>query len=403
MMQSLKNARILLVSLPVLLLLFLAGCWSSNEIEDLGLSIGLAIDEGIESQIEKELKEYGGEYPKGDFITLTYQYANQQSTKSASTGGGIQLKPYENISETGDSVHQMTREFSLRRNNPMFSPHLKVIVIGEDLASKHSLEQLLDQFFRDNEIRPSCLVLISKGQASKTLESKDTVEIPSFRLLGISANEYKTTRILPPISLAKIEGTMHSCNSFLLQNVISTNGEVKFAGAAIIEGKTKKLLGFFNEDELDGLTWLTGKGKGGIVKSLDQETGQPIMYEVTSMNSKIIPHVNGNNITFEVNIESTGRISENWVVSKKLSKQAFLKFSERSTKEEVNRLVNLALNKMQNDYKVDVADFGNQLRIKHPKLWEKRKKDWDKTFSEITIKYNVNISITDFGFKDYNK
>jgi spore germination protein len=403
MMQSLKNTRIILVSLPVLLLLFLAGCWNSNEIENLGLSIGLALDEGKESPIEKEFREYGEEYLKGDFITLTYQFANLQSTESASNGVGIQLKPYENISETGDSVHQMTREFSLRKNTPMFSPHLKVIVIGEDLARKHSLEQLLDQFLRDNEIRPSCLVLISKGQASKTLESKDTVEIPSFRLLGISANEYKTTRILPPISLAKIEGTMHSGNSFLLQNVISANGEVKFAGAAIIEGKTKKLLGFFNEDELDGLTWLTGKGKGGIVKSLDQETGQPIMYEVTSMNSKIIPHVNGNNITFDVNIESTGRISENWVVSKKLSKQAFLKFAEKSTEEEVNRLVNLALNKMQNEYKVDVAGFGNQFRIKHPKLWEKHKKDWDKTFSMIPIKYNVNISITDFGFKEYNK
>lgn len=402
-MQSLKNAEILLFSLPVLLLLFLAGCWNSNEIEDLGLSIGLALDEGKESPIEKEFMEYGEEYHKEDFITLTYQFANLQSTESAGNGDERQLKPYENISETGDSVHQMTREFSLRRNTPMFSPHLKVIVIGEDLASKHSLEQLLDQFLRDNEIRPSCLVLISKGQASKTLESKDTMEIPSFRLLGISANEYKTTRILPPISLAKIEGTMNSGNSFLLQNVISANGEVKFAGAAIIEGKTKKLLGFFNEDELDGMTWLTGKGKGGIVKILDQETGQPFMYEVTSMNSKIIPHVNGNNITFDVNIESTGRISENWVVSKKLSKQAFLKFAEKATEEEVNRLVDLTLNKMQNEYKVDVAGFGNQLRIKHPKLWEKHKKDWDKTYSKIPINYNVNISITDFGFKNYSK
>jgi spore germination protein len=103
-----------------------------------------------------------------------------------------------------------------------------VIVISKDLVRKYRLEQLVDQQLRDNEIRPSCLVFISKGRANETLESKDSGKIPAFRLIGISDNEYRTTRILPPMSLAKLEGKMHSGSSFLLQNVISTNGEIKF-------------------------------------------------------------------------------------------------------------------------------------------------------------------------------
>jgi spore germination protein len=196
---------------------------------------------------------------------------------------------------------------------------------------------------------------------------------------------------------------MQSGSSFLLQNVISTNGEVKFSGAAVITGKTKKLLGFLNEEELDGLTWITGKGKGGLVKNFDKETNQPIIYEVKSMKSKITPHINGNNISFDVKIESEGRLSENWVVSGENSGKIFLKRAEKAAEEEVNRLVNNVGEKMQKDYQVDVAGFGNRLRIEHPKVWEKVKKDWDQTFSEVSIEYNVKLTIIDYGASSFKK
>ena len=97
--------------------------------------------------------------------------------------------------------------------------------------------------------------------------------------------------------------------------MVLSDGEVKFSGAAIIKGKTKKLHGFLSERELEGLTWISGEGKGGLVKGRDKDTGKIIMYEVVSMKSTITPHVKGNKISFDVNIESEGRISENWVSS----------------------------------------------------------------------------------------
>ena len=52
-----------------------------------------------------------------------------------------------------------------------------------------------------------------------------------------------------------------------------------------------------------------------MVKSVDKGTGQPIIYEILSMKSKIKPHVDGDNISFDIKIESEGRIAEHWVVS----------------------------------------------------------------------------------------
>jgi spore germination protein len=58
---------------------------------------------------------------------------------------------------------------------------------------------------------------------------------------------------------------------------------------------------------------------------------------------------------------------------------------------------------MQEDYQVDVAGFGNQIRIKYPKLWGNIKKDWDKTFSEVQINSTVNITITDYGTSEISR
>ncbi|MGE7712639.1 Ger(x)C family spore germination protein [Priestia megaterium] len=397
MKQTFNHVQFLLVFLSVFLLVPLTGCWSSHEIEERSLGVGMALDKGKESMIEKEFDKQGGGYARKNLITSTYQLITPQVASSTTKQGGPQQKSYVNVSETGDSAFQMLRELSLRSDTPLTSPHMKVMVIGEALARSYSLEQLVDQSLRDNDLRPSCLMFISKGRASDTLESKTAGEIPAFRLSEMVENSYRTTRILPPMPLIKLESKIQSRSSFLLQNVVSANGEIKFAGAAIIKGKTNKMIGFLNEEELDGLTWITGKGKGGLVKSFDEKTGQLIVYEIESMKSHIEPYVKGNSISFNVHIESEGRLSENWVVSGNPLKNQFLQKVQKNSENKVKHLVRNTVEKMQKEYKVDVAGFGNQLRIKRPRVWMRVKTNWDQTFSEVPINYDVKLMIKDYG------
>ncbi|USL45395.1 Ger(x)C family spore germination protein [Priestia megaterium] len=397
MKQTSNHVQFLLVLLSVFLLVPLAGCWSSHEIEERSLGVGVALDKGKESMIEKEFDEQGGGYARKNLITSTYQLITPQVASSTTKQGGPQQKSYVNVSETGDSAFQMLRELSLRSDTPLTSPHMKVMVIGEALARSYSLEQLVDQSLRDNDFRPSCLMFISKGRASDTLESKTAGEIPAFHLSAMVENAYRTTRILPPMPLIKLESKIQSRSSFLLQNVVSANGEIKFAGAGIIKGKTNKMIGFLNEEELDGLTWITGKGKGGLVKSFDKKTGQLIVYEIESMKSHIQPHVKGNNISFDVHIESVGRLSESWMTSGSTFNNQFLQNAQKTSEKKVKHLVRNVLEKMQKEYQVDVAGFGNRLRIKHPRVWMRVKENWDQTFSGIPINYDVKLMIKDYG------
>ena len=74
-----------------------------------------------------------------------------------------------------------------------------------------------------------------------------------------------------------------------------------------------------------------------------------------------------------------------------------LKKEEKAIEKEVKHLVHHVTKKIQKEYQVDIAGFGNQLRIKHPRTWEKVKKDWDRTFSKVPIKYHINVTIQDYG------
>ncbi|KOS27054.1 spore gernimation protein GerA [Bacillus anthracis] len=136
-----------------------------------------------------------------------------------------------------------------------------------------------------------------------------------------------------------------------MQYVMSIKGEMKFAGAAVIKGKTKKLMGFLNEQELEGVVWINGKRNGGVVKTFDKESKKLIIYEIKSINSKIIPYVNGNNISFYVNIESEGRLSENWMQSGKAFVYVFLKREEKAIEKEVKHLVHHVTKKYKKNIK----------------------------------------------------
>ncbi|WP_394139862.1 Ger(x)C family spore germination protein [Cytobacillus oceanisediminis] len=389
-----KLFQIFLLSLLLLILILpLSGCWSSIEIEEMGLIIGTALDlekEGIDEDQE-------GRYPKRDMFTITNQLVTAETTDSGTRDGTTQHQAYKNISETGDAILPALRKMILRIDKRAFGEHAKVIVIGEDLARNYNLKQVLDFFKREQEMRPSALIVIAKENARRTLETNEPTVIPAIQLVEMTQGQKRTTEILLPMSITRFEGQLNSGTSFLLQSVKPAKGERILSGAAIIDGKTKKLRGFLDDTETEGVTWITGEGKGGLVRSFDEDTGQPIIYEILSMESKIKPSIKGESISFDVKIESEGRIGEHWDLSGEPFDNKFLKKAERMTEKEVEYLVKSALAKAQEEYQMDVFGFGNKLRIEHPKLWEKVKEDWDKTFSEVPVNIDVNIIIKEFG------
>jgi spore germination protein len=373
-------------------ILFMSGCWSSVEVEERGFGVGVAFDIAEASENKESTDSL-----KKDLLTVTYQLINPNPTSQDNGEAVSGRKPYNNISQTGDSIHQIVRELARENEHPVFMPHLKVLVVSEEILKTLSLDEILDFHFRDNEVRLSTLAFVSSGKAYETLRTNQNDTFPAFRLLDISGNEYRTTKLLTPVPLAKLIGKMHSGSSFLLQNVVSSNGEVKFSGAAVIDGKTNKCLGFLNEEELEGYTWFTGEGEGGVIRTLDKETDQIVIFEVDEMESSITSTIDGAQIAFDVSIKAEGMLSESWIDSEEAIDNEFIKRIEKEIEETVAQLVTGVLEKTQQEYEVDVMGFGEHLRINHPKVWEEMKDDWDQTFSDVPITSNVTVKIVDYG------
>jgi spore germination protein len=392
--------RWLLASFCGLALLLQTGCWSKDEIEDLSIYVGIALDIPNETPIEKKMDKLGSGYPKKDLVTYTLQIVDKQSeSKSGDTKSDSNAKPYLNVSETGDSLFEMIREFSVRLERPVVGHHLKIIVINEQLSRRINMNNLLDFNLRDNAIRPNTLVFMTSGPSRSALEAKGNSIIPAFRIIGMVDNRYRTLKIIPPVSLIQLEAKMNSKASYMLQNIIAADGEVKFSGASIIKGETQKFVGRLTEEELLGVSWIIGKGKGGVVKSHDKETKKIIAYEIKSMKSNIHSHIKGDKISFDVQIKSEGRLIEEWINPEQPVGVDFKNRVEEAVEDEVKHMIKLGLAKIQKDYKTDVIGFGKRFSIEHPRQWQRLKKDWDETFSQAEVNYDVTLKITEMGAK----
>ncbi|KJD46478.1 spore gernimation protein [Paenibacillus terrae] len=391
-----KNFRIVFFGIAFLLTCcMLTGCWSSRPVEDLNLETGIALDVGQVSPQEAYIEQEGGYYRKKNLIKGTFQFLLPERGKG-SGGPPAQSKTFYNMTETGDSLLEMLREVSLRSNRPAIGFHLKTIIISSSLLQKLPMYELLDFFAGDNDIRPSVQLLISTEKAGDALEEKVPGETPAFILKDVFVNRKRNARMIKPMSLVKVIGPMKAHTSFLLPNVITGEKEVKLAGAGVIQGKTQKYIGFLNESEVEGLMWLKGEVDGGTLKSKDPKVGKIIVYEIESVKSHTKATVHGNDISFHVHMRATGRISENLNPGQDFSKKNLLSREENILQEEANTIAEKTLAKMHK-LRVEIGGFGEALRIQHPKVWRKVKKDWDKTFSSIPVRFSTDIQIEDYA------
>ncbi|ODG89658.1 hypothetical protein BED47_14675 [Gottfriedia luciferensis] len=374
----LKRIVICLISNSILLIL-LSGCWSSRPIEDLNIIVGSSLDKDGEGKLKS---------------TLQYVVPEALDTKS---GGDNVSKPYINVIGEGISLEPTGWDTTLKRNGYIFGAHQKCIVISEELAREINLRELTDLYFRDIDIRGSTLIFIAKGEASKVLETKEPNVIPSLRIVEI-ADQSLTSIIVSKTPLIKIGGLMNSGSSFLLQLLETTDKGVKFSGGAIFNGKKNKMIGSLNPLEVEGVNWITAQGKGGAVKAYTKKSDGPTWFQNELIKSKVTPHIKGNKISFDVKIDSEGRIAEYWNPKlRPVFEEKNVKRIEKATAVEVTKLVENVTKKLQNEYKTDVAGFGNEVRIQYPKQWKKMSKNWDELFSKAKINYDVHITIRDYG------
>lgn len=369
-------------------LLLLPGCWDNRNIEELSIEIGTAFD-----KVDTD-NEQANKHP----LKVTIQdVAITPGPTQPKQDMLAQSKKYTNFVGTGDTVLSILRDFTLEHDRPSFGQHLKVIIIGEQLAKEVNLNVLLDLFTRTHEVRESCILLVSHGKAEEALKGGQD-EFPAFHLYGIQKNRYKTPKLLSEITLGTARNKMAGRSSYVIQGLEAKNGQVRFNSGAIIKGNTRRMIGFLNEHEIIGLNWLLGDAQG-MIKVKNNKNNQYFVYEISSVKTNITPHVEGKRIWFDVKIESTGRLHEDWYLHADAFDNRYMKQLEYAVQKDIEQSVRKTLYQIQRKYRADVADFGDQLRIHYPETWQQVKSNWDTTFSKAPVKLQVKVQIDDYFIK----
>ncbi|WP_339222429.1 Ger(x)C family spore germination protein [Paenibacillus sp. FSL H8-0332] len=387
--------RILVLLCSLMILATQTSCWSSKEIEDLALYAGLALDTAELSPTEQKLEELGATYTKRNKLTATVQMVPANSVGGVESTNGSEA-PYMNVRGTGDSVLEIFRQYSILRERPIIGHHLKVIVVSSELLKQQTMDQLMDFVLRDNDIRPSTMVFISQGRAEETMISKQKSVIPAFHIRDMMRNQKRTSKVLAPVILSKLDSFMYSKRSYALQNLVTANGEVEFSGAGVIKGDTGHWVGALNQEDTECLSWLTNRGKSGVIKTYDW-SNEPITYELKAMKSKITAKVDGDHLSFDVKLTTEGRLSETWNEEEYPAATHLPGQTEKLFKKRLEQMMQSLFHKLQSDYKADAIGFSSMLKIQEPALWRKLEDHWDEVFSRTPIHLEVDLKITDFG------
>lgn len=386
------------VAVLMICTLLLTSCWSSKEIEEQSVYVGMAVDVANKSDTEDQLEAQGGITPIQSLITATLQIVPIKSVKGKQKKQEEgTTKKYLNDSETGNSIFEIMRKYALRRDRAVIGHHLKVFVMSTELVEQIDISILLDFMLRDNDIRPSCMVFLTRSRAAEALETNQPDEIPAFHIRDMVHNKYRNNEIMNPVILTNLDQYIKSKRSFILQNIAVFKGETEFAGAGIIKGETGKWIGNLSQEEVSSISWIKGESEGGLLKAVNNRN-KIITYEIKSANTKITPKVDGDRITFLVDIKSEGRMIEIWDNKEEISKVYSQEKLEQIFEEKLKRMLEGLIKKLQSEYNVEVAGFGERLRITHPKVWKKVKNDWDEVFSRrANVEFKVKLKITDYG------
>ncbi|WP_018934134.1 Ger(x)C family spore germination protein [Gracilibacillus lacisalsi] len=375
-------------------LLLLTGCWDELPIDERGFVIGSALDMAD--------KNTEGTYD----ITLTSQFVIAGNLSNPTQDGGEDQAAFKNISATGQSSFQLSREMLGLINLIPNYEHLKILIVSSDIAREPNLfSSVVDGFIRDHEMRRGIKVMVSEGDAKDVLNIQtETEPLPSRFIDKIMENSVKSLELIEPVRIGQLHRYLLDEDSYTLPLLTLSEDNVKYEGVAVFDGKSDHQVGTISGDDLKGFRLIKGNISNGML--LFHIDGQLMIYEMNAAKSSIkINADNPDNVKISISIDTEGAIAEMFG-SRSLLDQAYMDKIEKQIAEKIEQIVTHTVEIAQQELEIDFFGFSNILREKHYDDWKKMKDDWDhgdKLFTQSTVDVSANAIVRTIGSSDKAK
>ncbi|AIQ12665.1 hypothetical protein PDUR_12700 [Paenibacillus durus] len=372
------------------LLLFVAGCWDSIELNKRAIVSGVSIDKGPSKE-----KKY----------SVSFQVVVADEITGKNSRGNAPVALYKG---SGRSIYEALGNASRQSPRILSLGHSKVIIISEELA-REGIRDLMDLFERESEMRLSTLVFVSRGQRAEDILSVMTVfgKIPANDLVqkletGNRSFGYNFRIEVDDVIrgiLAKQAGAI--INGVLVKGDLEageTKGNVegikpkailKNAGLAVF--KQDKLMAFQDGIEGMGLSLIHNKLTEYplFLDFGNNESATFSMFKVHTSVRAIAKDPEHPDIYISV-MQQAALKEYNGALD--ISKSSVLRNWEKLLSEETRKEIDAAV-KVAMRLNIDYIRFNESVERNNPKGYKRVKDRWDIIFPRCKVHIKVNTLV----------
>ncbi len=379
-----------------ILLLINTGCWDHTELSDLAIVIAIGID------ITEE-----DEYKVG------VQIMNPTSSPSGHGGGGDEQPPFSYFEETGKSIDEALSNIQFTIPKQLYIGHTNIIIIGEELA-REGLHHVTDFFLRNKESRKVFpLLVVQGGTASSILETitpldpftgpniKETLELTARNKTMVSNRLFHQI-----LECLYIEGREATSSSIIIiekeeegkKEEQKSEGSgppippvlLKLGGsAAYIEDK---LVGFYTETESLGQAFIRNTLERAVLSFSCDDEGNYASYSIEKTSTELKTSEIDDAPFTTIDVKNTGLLSE-FNCKFDMRKKKNSKKIEKMIEDEITKIIDSTVVRTQQDFKSDTLGFGEKFYRYQYKDWQKYKKNWNDTFTNVEYEIKVKTTI----------
>jgi len=371
------------ILISLLILATTSGCWDNNELDEYGYVQAVAIDQEDDKRIQ---------------VTTHFYNPSSKMEQTGTPGSG---KKGINMRTTGETFFEAMRDIPSEFGRKSKWDHMRVILIGEQLARKMNIREVLDFFSRDHEPRGTILPIIAENKASQFLEIQPFIEQTigqQFKKMETSGSMFsgKTSNI-PLYDLAIQMKSPSKTSAIPFLHFSSEDGRAIITGVALI--KNGKMVGTLKGKDTEAFMMMTSQYKDGILEfpclqKDSDHTHDKESFEVVDFKGELTPTIKDNEIIVTINLMIEGNVGE--LRCSNLRTKQDITLYEQAIKDRVEQRLQHAVS-ILNRQKVDALGIGTKIYRKHPKQWKKLEPTWDNQLAQIHFNYDVHIKVLSTG------
>ncbi|GIO97018.1 hypothetical protein J14TS5_21040 [Paenibacillus lautus] len=382
------------VLLILSLVVFISGCWSKKELNELAVVMALGID------IDEN----------GYAVSAQVLNSSEAGSKQGGSMGSLPVVTYRSVGKTIPDALQRMLSMAPRM---LYLSHVRVLVFGEDLA-RIGVSDVLDYISRNHQLRSDFFMLVAKnGKASEILEVVTPFEyVPANSLYSsilISEKKWAATGKVtiqqfvtelkrngsdPVLSGVQLSGGLAEGQSMENVKQISPSTLLQHTGLGVFKGD--RLVGWLGEPPSKTVNYVLNKvdTTAGYISCPDSGiVGFAVNRAETSLdvslNSEGIPEFSAE-LEIEADLDSVQCPID-------INRPAVIDELEKNIEDKYNANIRKHIGEVQQQYGADIFAFGEVLHRKYPGVWKKYRDHWGESFKTMSIHVNADVAIRRIG------